>query len=279
MKLIIDSGSTKSDWVLLKDDNSTQEFSTMGFNPYFHDARTISNAIEENSGLNVIKLMIKSVYYYGTGCSNEELRAVVKKALKSVFENAEITVNHDLSACAYATYDGSPGISCILGTGSNSCHFDGTHITEEIPSLAYILGDEGSGSFYGKQILSAYLYKTLPKHIHQSFLEEYSLTKDDILDSVYKKPNANVYIASFTKFISKHRNDPYFENMLHEGMKKFMITHVCCYTDYKKVNTHFIGSISYYFEAELKNAALELGITLGTIIKKPIDGLVKYHHR
>ena len=184
MKLIIDSGSTKSDWVLLQGNNTTQDFSTMGFNPYFHDETTISNAIEQNEGLNKVKAVIDSVHYYGAGCSSKVLCLVVKNALKFVFENADITVNHDLAACAYSTYDGSPGISCILGTGSNSCHFDGTHITEEIPSLAYILGDEGSGSFYGKQILSAYLYKTLPKHIAQSFSEEYGLSKDDILDSI-----------------------------------------------------------------------------------------------
>ncbi|MBL4652550.1 MAG: ATPase [Flavobacteriales bacterium] len=277
MKLIVDSGSTKSDWVLVRADNSRKGFSTMGFNPYFHNETTIANAILQHEELKNVRTDIDAVHYYGAGCSSKSLRSVVENALQSAFVNATISVDHDLTACAYSTYDGAPGISCILGTGSNSCHFDGEKVVEEVPALAYILGDEGSGSYYGKQLLSAYLYKTLPDHIHQSFFEEYGLSKDDILENVYMKPNANVYIASFMKFASKHRDDPYFENMVYEGMKKFMQTHVCCYKDHKTVNVHFIGSIGYYFERELRKAAEELRISVGTIIKKPIDGLVQYH--
>ena len=277
MVLIVDSGSTKSDWVLLRERDKRELFKTMGFNPYFHNETIIANAVKQNADLFQFSEQIAQVFYYGAGCSSEELNAIVFKAMRRTFPNAEVHVNHDLLACAYATYTGVPAISCILGTGSNSCHFDGENLTEEVPALAYILGDEGSGSYFGKKLLAAYLYKNLPEVISNDMEKTFELDKDSILKNVYMLPHANVYLASFMRFIAKHKEDPFIDNMVFEGLKDFISVHVACYADHKEVPVHFIGSIGYFFEEQLRRAAEDMEVSLGTIIRKPIDGLVNYH--
>ncbi|MFM8962886.1 MAG: hypothetical protein ACKOGD_03470, partial [Sphingomonadales bacterium] len=182
-----------------------------------------------------------------------------------------------LLACAYATYSCKPGISCIIGTGSNSCYFDGQNLLEEVPALGYVLGDEGSGSYFGKQLLSAFLYHHLPQDIEADFIATYQLDKDQIVDRVYREPNANVFIASFMPFIAKYKAHPFFSEMVYKGFKHFMQVHVCCYDNYKETEVHFVGSLSKIFEKELDKAAAELGIQIASIVQKPVIGLVNYH--
>lgn len=277
MVLIVDSGSTKSDWVLLKGLKERELFKTMGFNPYFHNETIIANAIKQNEDLFKYASEVTQVFYYGAGASSDDLKAVVKRALKRVFTHADIVVDHDLLACAYATYTGVPAISCILGTGSNSCHFDGKTLTEEVPALAYILGDEGSGSYFGKKLLSAFLYKHLPDAISKDLVDKFELSKDVIMENVYMMPHANVYLASFMRFIAEHKQDPWIDQMVYQGLKEFIRIHVCCFKDHKEVPVHFIGSVGYFFRDQLEKAAKELEVTLGTVTRKPIDGLVQYH--
>lgn len=277
MVAIIESGSTKSDWVLIKEGTPRPKISTIGFNPFFHNPTFIAQNIQKHPQICEDAAAIQQVYFYGAGCSTNELRAVVKEGLQIVFTNAKVHVGHDLAACAYATYRGKPAIACILGTGSNSCYYDGKQITEEVPALSYILGDEGSGSYYGKILLSKFLYKQLPPHIHEDFYNQYQLDKTTILTNVYFKPNPNVYIASFMKFASRHKDDPFIIDMVREGMRKFMKTHVLCFDNYKAVETNFIGSIAHYFREILRQEAKALGIKVGTIVKNPVDGLVNYH--
>jgi len=277
MVLIVDSGSTKSDWVLLKGANDRELFKTMGFNPYFHNETIISNAIKQNEDLFRYTDQIEQVFYYGAGASNEDLKSIVRRALKKVFTKAEVMVDHDLVACAYATYTGVPAISCILGTGSNSCHFDGETVTEEVPALAYILGDEGSGSYFGKKLLSAFLYKHLPKAISDDLEKKFVLNKDVIMENVYMMPHANVYLASFMRFIAEHKEDPWVDETVYMGLNEFIRVHVCCFKDHQEVPVHFIGSVGYFFRDQLERAAKEYGITIGTVTRKPIDGLVDYH--
>ncbi len=276
MILIIDSGSTKSDWVLLKD-SGNEYFSTIGLNPYFHSEELVYNTVCENEGLNEIKSQISLVFFYGAGCSSKELNKIIENGLQKVFIHAKIHIDHDLKACAYATYEGEPSISCIIGTGSNSCYFDGKEIYEEVPALGYILGDEGSGTYFGKQLLSMYLYKLLPKHIHEAFESQTGLTKDKIVDNVYMQPNANVYLASFMKFIVQFSNDPFVKEMIYEGFKKFIQIHVACYENHKQIKVHFVGSIAHLFRNELNEACKYYQVTLGQTIQKPIDGLINYH--
>jgi glucosamine kinase len=278
MLLVVDSGSTKSDWVLVQDQENLN-FNTMGLNPYFHDEDTVYNAIQANSELFHFTEVVTELYFYGAGCSAPHLNSIIERGLQRAFPNATIHVGHDLTACAYATYTGIPAISCIIGTGSNSCYFDGNIVSEVIPALGYILGDEGSGSYFGKQLLANYLYKRLPEHIHQSFLNETGLDKDQIVDHVYKQPNANVYLASMMKFIIKHANDPYIEEMIFKGFVHFIEIHVKCYDNHRVVPVHFIGSIAYLFRKQLEKACGVNSVELGNIIQKPIDGLIAYHQK
>lgn len=276
MIIIIDSGSTKSDWVLLNE-SENEYFSTIGLNPYFHSAQLVHDTVCENEGLNNIKSLITQVFFYGAGCSSVALNKIIEDGLKSVFTNAKIHVDHDLKACAYATYEGEPSISCIIGTGSNSCYFDGKNIYEEVPALGYILGDEGSGTYFGKQLLSKYLYKLLPKHIHEAFEAQTGLSKDIIIDNVYMQPNANVYLASFMRFIVQFAEDPFIKEMIFEGFKQFIQIHVACYENHKQIKVHFVGSIAHLFRKELDEACNFYQVKLGQTIQKPIDGLINYH--
>ncbi|MES2589995.1 MAG: hypothetical protein V4622_13535 [Bacteroidota bacterium] len=277
MILIIDSGSTKSDWVLLERNKEEQFFSTKGFNPLFHDEKMIYEEIALNSELLAISKDVKSVYFYGAGCSSPEKTLIVENAFRKIFIHAKISVEHDLLAAALACYSGKPIIACILGTGSNSCFFDGVNLSQQNPALGYILGDEASGSYFGKQLLSSFLYKKLPKNIESDFLLEFNLDKNQIIDNVYKLPNANVYLASFMKFIVKHHKEDFFKKMIFDGMMKFIEIHVCAFSNHRQVDVNFIGSIAYFFKEELQNVADEMNVKIGKIIQKPIDGLIQYH--
>jgi N-acetylglucosamine kinase-like BadF-type ATPase len=277
MIFIVESGSTKSDWVLLNDKNNQTFYSTMGFNPYFHSSEFIEAELRKNSDIIAVSSEITRIYFYGAGCSSADLNNVVLEGLKKIFPLAEILVDHDLLACAYATYSGNPAISCILGTGSNSCYFDGEQVSEVIPALGYILGDEGSGSYFGKKLLAAYLYHQLTPELSLDLEETYGVSKSNIISRVYQEPNANVYIASFMPFISKHAEHPIFQQMVEAGLKHFMEVHVCCYPNYKEVEVNFVGSIAGVFRAALQRAADSLSIRIGQVIKSPVNGLVTYH--
>jgi len=277
MYFIVESGSTKSDWVLIDDKNNQSFFSTMGFNPYFHSADLIESEIKKHADIFAVASQIKGVYFYGAGCSSDDLNAKVEDGLSRVFTNASILVDHDLLACAYSTYRGVPVISCIIGTGSNSCFFDGKEISEEVPALGYILGDEGSGSFFGKQLLSNYLYHRLPQNMQDDFFATYGYTKDDLVNHVYMQPNANVFIASFMPFIAKHKDEEYVKNMVKDGFRRFIDVHVCCYKNHKEVEVSFVGSIAQIFEVQLHEVADEMNVKIGAIIRRPIEHLVNYH--
>lgn len=278
MNLIAESGSTKCDWMLV-DNHGTyiDSYKSIGFNPFFHSSHFIVEELSRNESLTYIAPRIEHVYFYGAGCSSNYYQQIVTEALTKVFTQAEIRVNHDLTAAAYATYNGVPCISCIIGTGSNSCYFDGKVVTEEVPALGYILGDEGSGSYFGKKLLTAFLYHKLPEEIVCDLENEFQLNKDIIFERVYEKPNANVYLAGFTRFIGKFKDHPYISDMLYKGMLEFLENHVCCYPNHKEVPVHFVGSVAFHFEDAVLRAAKQLGIKTGTIIKQPIQHLVNYH--
>lgn len=277
MLLIADSGSTKCDWRLIAEDKSYSDFHTMGINPYYHKEDVIEAELLANDGLMARADEVKAVFFYGAGCSSTELKRIVDRGLGAVFTKAQVYVDHDLVAAAFAVYDDEPCIACILGTGSNSCHFDGDIVREEVPALAFILGDEGSGAFFGKKVLTDFLYKRLPENMHEGLVSNFGLTKDVIMDRVYMKPHANVYLASFMKFITEYKHEPYVRDMIRKGIGAFLDTHVLCFRDARQVQTHFVGSVAYYHEDVLREVAEERGIRVGHIIEKPIEGLYTYH--
>jgi len=252
-------------------------FSSMGFNPYFHSQDVIEKELKAHPSIANEAEGIRMVFFYGAGCSTEKLNEIIIQGLSRVFTNAKIHVDHDLVGAAYSTYEGNPAISCILGTGSNSCFFDGEKVSEEVPSLAYILGDESSGSYYGKILLKEYFYKKLPADIHQAFTQEFQLSKDELISRIYNQPNANVYLASFMKFIGKFSTHPHVQAWIRKGMTEFLDVHVQCYKNYKEVPTHFVGSVAFYFQDILKECCDKMNINMGRVIQKPIDGLVDYH--
>ena len=278
MILIAESGSTKCDWVVLKPGGTEHvRFSTMGFNPYFHSASFIEEELGSNAVVLGIKKSVDHVYFYGAGASSESLKDIIKDGLQRIMPQANINVDHDLVASAYSTYTGVPAITCILGTGSNSCYFDGESVSEEVPALAYVLGDEGSASFIGKRLVSDFLYKRLPAEMAEDFYLTYQLDKDEIITSVYNKPNANVYLASFSRFAGKHMENSYVKMIVREGFAKFADVHIACFENCREVPIHFVGSVGAIFHELLEDVLKERGMNMGQIMRKPVDGLIKYH--
>lgn len=278
MILIIESGSTKSDCALLNERGEwVEHFETMGFNPYFHGAELVNRKISEVPRFKKFAPQVTRVFFYGAGCSSPKMCLIVESGLKKAFPNARVRVDHDMIASAYATYAGKPEISCILGTGSNSCYFDGQTVREEVPALAYILGDEGSASYLGKKLLAAYLYKLLPPHVERDFIETFHLSKEEIFDKVYNQPHANVFLANFAQFVGKYREEPFFREMVRQGFSEFVRIHVLCYHNAREVEVNFVGSIAHHFSEELLAVLKENGLTHGRTIQRPLEGLVNYH--
>lgn len=275
MLIVIESGSTKSDWMIV-DGEKRFQVSTMGFNPYFHDESDVENAVKEKDELTAIATSVLEIYFYGAGCSQPELNAKIERGLKRVFTNACITVGHDLEACAYSTYNGVPEIACILGTGSNSCYYDGNQVFEEIPALDFILGNEGGGTYFGRSLLADYLYKRLPEELFNE-MQEMGLDKPTIIENVYMTSSANVYIASFMPLIVKYRHLPYCKELIHEGFKRFIEIHVKCYRNYKEVEVNFVGSMASLLSVELRAVCEEEELNVGTIIRRPLENLVNFH--
>ncbi len=277
MIAVIDSGSTKADWNFLSMNAYPVSITTMGFNPYYHDETIILPKIREAFDGKINPLELTKVFFYGAGCSDPLRNKIIEDALQKYFVNAEIKVDHDILACALATCRDQPGISCILGTGSNSCLFDGEKIIDNVPNLAYILGDEGSGGHLGKLLIQGYFYREFPNDIKNDFEQVYGIDRQVFLDNIYMKPNANVYLASFSRFLSNHKDHIYIQSLVSRAFTLFIERHVRKYKDHNNLPIHFIGSVAYHFGGILKMVLDERSLHLGTIIKKPIDNLVDYH--
>lgn len=278
MVAIVDSGSTKSDWVILDEfKNVFLKTETIGFNPNFISKELIVPEIQKNNSLTTVKNSITKIFFYGSGCGVKQNCETIEQEVGKVFTNAEITVKEDLTAAAYAAYNGKPTIVCILGTGSNSCYFDGENIKIKLPSLGYLMGDEGSGSAIGKQLVRRFFMQKLPEDLRLDFEKTYSLTIDEALQNMYHKTRPNAYLADFNRFVVERKNHPYFQNMVLEEMKNFFEYQVLPYEESQNAEINFIGSIAYYYEDVLRKAASELHLNVGHIVQKPIESLVNYH--
>ena len=280
MIAIVDGGSTKCDWVILENSGKiSQKTESIGFNSNIINADLIPQEIEKNPHLFLIKNQLDYIYFYGSGCGTVENALFVETQLQKVFPYAKVTVKEDLTAAAYAAYNGKPAIVCILGTGSNSCYFDGESIRRDLPSLGFLIGDEGSGSALGKHLVRRFFMKKLPQDLHQEFVETYHLTIEDAIKNMYHNPRANAYLAEFNKFVVQRKQHPYFQNMVFDEMKNFFEYQVLPYEEAREAEINFIGSIAYYYEDVLRAAAAELNLTVGHIVQKPIESLVEYHKK
>jgi glucosamine kinase len=278
MILIADSGSTSTDWRLVDKKNKITQFETAGFNPFFTDTQYIESEIKKNILPNTEAEKITEIYYYGAGCSSEERNSVVRNALINCFNNTQtIEVHHDLLAAARAICGNTEGIAAILGTGSNSCYYDGKEIIENVTSLGYILGDEGSGGHIGKSLLKAFVYGELPDSVSQNLISRFNLTKEGILENVYKKPLPNKYLASFSKFVFQNLKEEYLQKLVADCFSEFFDRHILKYSKHKSVSFGCVGSVGYYYSNILKKVADDKGVRVGKIIETPIASLVLYH--
>lgn len=272
MILIADSGSTKTDWCL---DNGTT-IHTQGINP-FHQSADIIQHILTNELLPQLpeEVRIHEIHFYGAGCTPEK-SAILQAILHTLFPQATVTVNSDLLGAARALCGHQKGIACILGTGSNSCYYNGEQIIQNISPLGYILGDEGSGAVLGKRLVGDCLKNQLPPEICKAFLEAFALTPATIIEKVYRQPQANRFLASLTPFLSTHREVPQIHNLLVSSFMDFFQRNVIQYP-HQNTPVHFVGSIAWYFKEEVKEAAKAFGLQIGNFIQSPIKELRKYH--
>jgi len=278
MLLVADSGSTKCDWMLVNADGQRFETSSMGFNPFFHNEDVVESEILKNKLLRENADKILHICFFAAGASSDDRNAILERGLRRVFKNTNsMIVDHDLKGAAIALAQDEHGIACILGTGSNSCYYNGKTVLEAVPALGYVLGDEGSGAYFGKILLSKYLYKKLPIELAASLEKEYGVTKESIFEAVYNKPNPNVYLASFMKFAKENQNHPFFKEMIYKGLSAFINIHVWCYENFREVPVHFVGSIAYHFKDLLEEVARNYRFTIGNIIQKPIGNLTDYY--
>lgn len=278
MQLIVDSGSTKTDWLLLKGSEIMLQTNSIGFNPYFQTKEVISLEITKQIHPQLIHFLpdIEVVHYYGTACSTEENCDLVKEAIQTSLGLKNIYVEHDLLAAARALCQKEAGIAGILGTGSNSCLYDGKFILENVPSAGYLWADYGGGSQIGKFMMRDYFEDTMPNDLRKEF-EAAGYTKDNILNNVYKKGVPSRYLATVSKFASQHLHQAYVKKVLKECFTSFFVQQVSKYTNAKQYKVHTVGSIGFYFKDLVAEVAKEQEFDMGTVIKSPIEGLIQFH--
>ena len=278
MILIADCGSTKIDWCLLNGTKKVAQIFTTGMNALLMTEEEMAECIMTELMPNLQGYEVTEIYYYGAGIISDEIKNQVVNALKRNMPHVEkIEVDSDLLAAARALCQREPGIACILGTGSNSCYYDGEKVVDNVPPLGYILGDEGSGAVLGKLLVGDVLKKQLPEHLCEKFLKEYNLDRNTIIDRVYRKPAANRFLAQFAPFLEHNIEEPAIHNIVLRSFTDFFTRNVASYPNYKELPCNFVGSIAFCERAVLQEAAQALGITIGTVIKDPMEGLVKYH--
>lgn len=274
--LIADSGATKAEWCLLTNGKKKTLF-TQGISPYFLNTEGITELLRNELAPQLKKATIDNIFYYGTGCANPENVRSIKKALKTVFPGADIDVQTDLMAAARALCGHEKGVACILGTGSNSCFFNGKKIAKNSPGLGYVLGDEGSGAYLGKKVLQYYLYDTFDDDLRARFDAKYVTTRVEILDRVYKQPLPNRYLASFTMFLAENRGHYMIENIIEDGLNDFFFQHLFKYREIWTMPVSFVGSVADGFKDVLLDLCNSYEFEMGTVLKNPMPGLVKYH--
>ena len=276
MILIADSGSSKTDWRVIHKDGKISQYRGVGFNPYYQTSEEMATQMRHEFLIN-LESEIQEIYYYGAGCSVDSRKEEVANALRTIFPKATINVDHDLAAAAKATCGHQAGIACILGTGSNSCNYDGNDIIDTRPAPGFILGDQGGGGYVGRKFLMDFINEEMPIPIKEELEEKLKLTPTSIQEHVYRQPFPNRYMASFCRFITEHKSDPYCYMLYYNSFQEFFKVHVMKYKNYRDKQVNFVGSIAYYNSDILRKAALDSQITTNLIIESPISGLTLYH--
>ncbi|MBL7732578.1 MAG: N-acetylglucosamine kinase [Chitinophagaceae bacterium] len=274
--LIADSGATKAEWCLLQNGKKKSIY-TQGISPYFLNTEQITNLLNKELAPRLKQVEVDEIYYYGTGCANAANARSVKRALHNVFAGAYAEVTHDLAAAARALCGRQKGIACILGTGSNSCYYNGKRIVKNSPGLGYVLGDEGSGAYLGKKVIQYYLYGTFDEELRGRFDLTYTTNATEILENVYKKPLPNRYLAGFTKFLAENRGHYMVENIIEDGLNDFFFTHLCKYKEIWSLPVSFTGGVAFGFKDVIQQLCNSYEFELGNVMKNPMEGLVAFH--
>jgi glucosamine kinase len=276
MILIADSGSTKTTWCIADAEKKTRNFFlTSGINPYYQHEHEIMEKLEKE--FTSEKPVIEAIYFYGAGCTDPDVNQAVVKPLSRFFKTEVVQVNTDLMAAARSLCGNQPGIACILGTGSNSCYYDGKGIANQVSPLGFLLGDEGSGAVLGRTLLSDILKKQLSEKIISLFFEEFPVTPAEIMENIYKKPFPNRYAAKFSRFLYSHMDETEIRDLVIKAFHAFFTRNVLQYPEATQYQVHFSGSIAWYFQELLKETADSLGLITGKIVQDPIEGLVDFH--
>ncbi|MBQ9641454.1 MAG: ATPase [Bacteroidaceae bacterium] len=278
MKLIADSGSTKTAWCLIHNDGQQTEVSTQGINPFQQTEADITAIIQDEllPQLNIDKQHTLEIHFYGAGCTPEASPKVASALRQALGPGADIEVQSDMLGAARALCGHSPGLIAILGTGSNSCYYDGTRITDNIPPLGFILGDEGSGAYIGKRLVGDVLKRQLPPALCQQFFEETHETAATIIQKTYRQPLPNRFLASLSPFCARHRDTPTIHQLLTDCFTQFFVRNIKNY-DQPTRTVHFVGSIAHHYQAELTEAAIATGYSVGNVLQAPICGLIQFH--
>lgn len=277
MRLVADAGATKIDWGLIQASDKVDYFSTIGINPYFFESEEIVSILLKEIPDSVDKTRVKETFYYGAGCSSESRNKRVYDALKLIFPNSAIVVNHDLLGAAIALCGNSKGIACILGTGSNACLYDGKNIIAQHGGIGFILGDEGSGAHLGKLFVQQLFYKNVPEDLKHDFYNYFKIKDEEIIDNIYMNPYPNRFLASFSPFFSKHINNPFIEHIILQSFNEFFNFHIKYFNNYKEYPFNAVGSISIHFKKQLQKVIFDYGMQPGVFVDKPINHLVRYY--
>lgn len=279
MKLLVDSGSTKADWIAI-DDNGKVIFTTqsLGLNPEVLDEEEIIHRLDNKFDISHNKDKATHLFFYGAGCGTDRMKDFLTRVFKKYFTKAIVSVYEDTYAAVYATTPkGQQAIVCILGTGSNCSYFDGKVLHQKVQSLGYIAMDDCSGNRFGRHLLRGYSFNKMPKDLAKEFEEEYNLDPDFIKHNLYKEPNPNAYLATFAKFLIKHKDNAYCKKIIQAEMNDFVENYILQFENCHNVLVHFVGSIAFYLKDELEATLEKYDIKVGNVLRRPIDGLIAYH--
>ena len=279
MKLLVDSGSTKADWISI-DENGKVLFTTqtLGLNPEVLNKEEIISRVNDRFDISLNKDNVTHLFFYGAGCGTDRMKDFLHGVFQEYFPNAAIVVHEDTYAAVYATTPkNEKAIVCILGTGSNCSYFDGQILHQKVQSLGYIAMDDCSGNQFGRQLIRDYYFSKMPANLAAEFAKTYDLDADVIKHNLYKEPNPNAYMATFAKFLILHKAEEYCQKLVRKDMQIFVDNYITQYENCKEVPINFIGSIAFYLKEELKEVLESNGLTIGNVLRRPIDGLIEFH--
>jgi len=275
--LIADSGSTKTDWIFVNSEGDRISYSGEGLNPYFRTQEQISKAIKEGIATKLSDKKPDKIFFYGSGTGNESKAAILKRAIQENFSDSDAKVETDILGAAIACFGTKKGIACILGTGSGACLYEDERITQKAPSLGFILGDEGSGGYFGKKILSSYYNQTLPEDLKNALEKSGDMSLETVIPKVYEKSLGNMFVASFSKILMDFNSHPFIRKLIREGFEAFANTQLTFFAESKSLEIGFVGSIASKYEDILKEVLEKRGMKVAIVVRKPLDRLVEFH--